>query len=105
LRARPALRPPSFRDVPAMPRSVDIRQAEDRRDVIHQAVHALCEGGIVGFPTETVYLAAAHALHKDAVLRLSRLVASAFAGREEGAEGSGASTKSAAGDDRASEGH
>ena len=48
----------------------DLRNADDSRDVIHRAVQALVEGGIVAFPTETVYGLAASALCDDAVHRL-----------------------------------
>lgn len=34
---------------------IDLRQADDRRDVVHRAVQTLAEGGLVVFPTETVY--------------------------------------------------
>ncbi len=34
---------------------IDIRSAEDSRDVVHRAVQALAEGTLVAFPTETVY--------------------------------------------------
>lgn len=53
---------------------VDFRNAENPRDVIHQAVHVLAEGGLVGFPTETSYVIAAHALKPAAVQSLRRLV-------------------------------
>jgi tRNA threonylcarbamoyl adenosine modification protein (Sua5/YciO/YrdC/YwlC family) len=49
---------------------IDLRSAEDRRDVVHRAVQALAEGGLVAFPTETVYGLAASALDEDAVGRL-----------------------------------
>ena len=49
---------------------IDLRSAEDRRDVVHRAVQALAEGGVVAFPTETVYGLAASALDEDAVGRL-----------------------------------
>ncbi|MFV2067759.1 MAG: L-threonylcarbamoyladenylate synthase [Pirellulales bacterium] len=49
---------------------IDIRRAEDLRDVIHRAVQALAEGKLVAFPTETVYGLAASALHPDGVARL-----------------------------------
>ncbi len=49
---------------------IDLRSAEDRRDVVHRAVQALAEGGVVAFPTETVYGLAASALDEDAVCRL-----------------------------------
>ena len=34
---------------------IDIRSAEDSRDVVHRAVQALAEGKLVALPTETVY--------------------------------------------------
>ncbi len=34
---------------------IDLRQADDRRDVVHRAVQTLAEGRLVVFPTETVY--------------------------------------------------
>ena len=49
---------------------IDLRSAEDWRDVVHRAVQALAEGGLVAFPTETVYGLAASALDEDAVCRL-----------------------------------
>jgi tRNA threonylcarbamoyl adenosine modification protein (Sua5/YciO/YrdC/YwlC family) len=49
---------------------IDLRNAEDRRDVVHQAVQALVEGKLVAFPTETVYGLAASALDESAVERL-----------------------------------
>jgi tRNA threonylcarbamoyl adenosine modification protein (Sua5/YciO/YrdC/YwlC family) len=52
------------------PLVIDIRNAEDDRDVVHRAVQALAEGQIVAFPTETVYGLAASALDPDAVQRL-----------------------------------
>ena len=41
---------------------IDLRHADDLRDVVHQMVQALTEGQIVAFPTETVYGLAASAL-------------------------------------------
>jgi L-threonylcarbamoyladenylate synthase len=55
-----------------MPRLVELQQADDPRDVIHEAVQALVEGEVVGVPTETGYLGAAFALHPEAVSRLAR---------------------------------
>ncbi|MGQ9576940.1 MAG: L-threonylcarbamoyladenylate synthase [Thermoguttaceae bacterium] len=49
---------------------IDVRAAEDPRDVVHQAVQALAEGKLVVFPTETVYGVAARALDAAAVERL-----------------------------------
>ncbi len=49
---------------------IDLRSAEDRRDVVHRAVQAVAQGGLVAFPTETVYGLAASALDEDAVCRL-----------------------------------
>ncbi len=53
-----------------LPQLIDLRRAEDPRDVIHQAVQALMEGKLVAFPTETVYGVAARALDGSAVRRL-----------------------------------
>lgn len=49
------------------PLVIDIRSAEDSRDVVHRAVQALAEGKLVVFPTETVYALAASALNEDAI--------------------------------------
>lgn len=49
---------------------IDVRNAEDPRDVVHRAVQALSEGKIVAFPTETVYGFGARALDPKAVERL-----------------------------------
>lgn len=55
---------------------LDLRSAEEPRDVIHRAVQALAEGKIVGFPTETVYVLAACGMHEAAVARLAKLTSS-----------------------------
>ncbi len=52
------------------PLVIDLRSADDSRDVVHRAVQALAEGQVVAFPTETVYGLAASALGEDAVGRL-----------------------------------
>lgn len=49
---------------------IDIRNAEDARDVVHRAVQALAEGQLIALPTETVYGLAASACRPDAVDRL-----------------------------------
>jgi tRNA threonylcarbamoyl adenosine modification protein (Sua5/YciO/YrdC/YwlC family) len=49
---------------------IDVRSAEDWRDVVHRAVQTLAEGGLVAFPTETVYGIGASALDECAVVRL-----------------------------------
>lgn len=49
---------------------VDLKNAEDQRDVVHRAVQAMAEGKLIAFPTETVYGLAASALHEVAVERL-----------------------------------
>ena len=49
---------------------IELRNAEDWRDVVHQAVQALAEGKLVAFPTETVYGVSASALDEEAVQRL-----------------------------------
>jgi protein-tyrosine phosphatase len=52
------------------PLVIDIRIAEDSRDVVHRAVQNIAEGRLVAFPTETVYGLAASALDEQAVARL-----------------------------------
>ncbi len=52
------------------PAVIDVRNAEDPRDVVHRAVQALSEGKIVAFPTETVYGFGVRALDWQAVERL-----------------------------------
>lgn len=52
---------------------IDLRTAEDPRDVVHRAVQALAEGKVVAFPTETVYGVAASAICEQAVERLSQV--------------------------------
>jgi protein-tyrosine phosphatase len=49
---------------------IDIRSAEDSRDVVHRAVQAIVEGKLVVLPTETVYGLAASALNPAAVKKL-----------------------------------
>jgi protein-tyrosine phosphatase len=56
-----------------MPIVIDVRSAQDVRDVVHRAVQALAEGKLVAFPTETVYSLAASALNDQAVERLLRV--------------------------------
>jgi len=52
------------------PLVIDIRSADDSRDVVHRAVQALAEGKLVALPTETVYGLAASALSESAVARV-----------------------------------
>ncbi len=52
------------------PAVIDIRSADDSRDVVHRAVQALVEGKVVAFPTETVYSIAVSALDDRAIERL-----------------------------------
>lgn len=49
---------------------IDLKSAEDPRDVVHRAVEALSAGKVIAIPTETVYGLAASALNRDAVERL-----------------------------------
>ncbi|MCA9258924.1 MAG: threonylcarbamoyl-AMP synthase [Planctomycetales bacterium] len=49
---------------------INLRKAEDRRDVVHRAVQALSEGQLVAFPTETVYGLAASARCAEGVRRI-----------------------------------
>lgn len=52
---------------------VAIQQADDPRDVIHQAVERLVQGDLVVIPTETRYVIAADGLREEAVRRLREL--------------------------------
>jgi protein-tyrosine phosphatase len=52
---------------------IDIRNADDARDVVHRAVQALAEGQVVAFPTETVYGLGVSARCAGAVERLTRI--------------------------------
>ncbi|QEG34892.1 L-threonylcarbamoyladenylate synthase [Bythopirellula goksoeyrii] len=49
---------------------IDLRQAEDTRDVVHRAVQMLAEGKLVIFPTETVYGLGASARNAEAIERI-----------------------------------
>lgn len=52
------------------PLVIDIRSADDVRDVVLRAVETLAQGKLVAFPTETVYGVAASALDEQAVAHL-----------------------------------
>lgn len=52
---------------------IDVRNTDDRRDVVHRAVQALAEGRLVALPTETVYGLAASARDSSAVARMYEL--------------------------------
>ncbi len=54
------------------PMVIDVRAADDPRDVVHRTVQDLAQGRLVGLPTETLYHAAASALSEAAVERLAR---------------------------------
>jgi protein-tyrosine phosphatase len=49
---------------------INLRKADDSRDVVHRAVQTLAEGKLVVFPTETVYGLAASARRGDGVGRI-----------------------------------
>lgn len=55
------------------PERIDLSRADDLRDVVHQAVACLAQGGVVGLPTETTYALVASVLRPDAVRRLRAL--------------------------------
>jgi protein-tyrosine phosphatase len=56
-----------------IPKIVDFHAADDPRDVVHPIVQALAEGEVVGLPTETGYVAAAHPLQSLAGERIARV--------------------------------
>jgi tRNA threonylcarbamoyl adenosine modification protein (Sua5/YciO/YrdC/YwlC family) len=49
---------------------IDLKSAEDPRDIVHRAVEALSAGKVIAIPTETLYGLAANGLHPEAVQRL-----------------------------------
>ena len=55
------------------PEVLDLRGADDPRDVVHRVVERLAHGGLVALPTETVYVVAASALVPATVARLMEL--------------------------------
>ncbi|MDA0835800.1 MAG: Sua5/YciO/YrdC/YwlC family protein [Planctomycetota bacterium] len=57
-----------------MPTIFDLQKTDDVRDLIHQMVSRLVHGDLVGLPTETMYVVAAHSLNENAVQRLRQLV-------------------------------
>lgn len=52
------------------PLVIDLRRADDTRDVVHRAVQTLAEGGLVVFPTETVYGVGASARSVEGVQKI-----------------------------------
>jgi protein-tyrosine phosphatase len=57
-----------------MPKTIDLLHADDPRDVVHEVVQLLVEGGLVGLPTETVYGIAAYSAHPEAAGRLQQVL-------------------------------
>ncbi|MGB9688834.1 L-threonylcarbamoyladenylate synthase [Thermogutta sp.] len=55
------------------PPIINIREAEEPRDLVHRCVQALAEGQIVVMPTETIYGVAASVLVPQAVERLAEM--------------------------------
>jgi protein-tyrosine-phosphatase/tRNA A37 threonylcarbamoyladenosine synthetase subunit TsaC/SUA5/YrdC len=58
---------------PMPPMVIDLRRADDARDVVHRAVQGLAEGKLVAFPTETDYVVGASGRCAAAVAALERL--------------------------------
>ncbi|QDT48552.1 Low molecular weight protein-tyrosine-phosphatase YwlE [Symmachiella dynata] len=56
-----------------MSKVVELKTADEPRDVIHEAVQLLSEGGLVCFPTETIYVVACDALNEAGLQRLAAL--------------------------------
>ncbi len=56
-----------------MPTVIDLRKADDPRDIVYMAVQALAEGKVIAVPSETVYALAASVLCVEAVERLAVL--------------------------------
>jgi protein-tyrosine phosphatase len=53
---------------------VELRRADDRRDVIHRACERLTEGKLIAVPTDTLYVVAASAVNAAGVARLQGCV-------------------------------
>ncbi len=66
-----------------MPQVVEIRNADDPRDVIHRVCQLLAEGQLAALPTETAYIVVASSLSEPGVQRLQSLLL----GREKRTEG------------------
>lgn len=49
---------------------IDLRSAEDPRDVVHLAVQAILDGKILALPTETTYVIGCSALSEDGVAKI-----------------------------------
>jgi protein-tyrosine phosphatase len=60
-------------DAPVPLQWIDLFHCDDPRDVVHQAVACLAQGGLIGLATETVYTLAASALHQRGLGRLRSL--------------------------------
>lgn len=58
-----------------MTQIIEIRSADDPRDVIHRACQLLAEGNLVAFPTETSYVAAASSLSETGTSKLRSMSA------------------------------
>ena len=59
--------------LPMPPFVIDLKKAEDPRDVVYRTVQALAEGCVVALPTETDYVVAASILNHRAVAILTEL--------------------------------
>ena len=62
-----------------MTQIIEIRSADDPRDVIHRACQLLAEGHLVAFPTETSYVAAASSLSEIGTAKLRTISTGAAA--------------------------
>jgi tRNA threonylcarbamoyl adenosine modification protein (Sua5/YciO/YrdC/YwlC family) len=60
-------------DSPSPSQWIDLAQCDDARDVVHQAVACLAQGGVVGLGLETVYCLVASALNPAGVAKLRNL--------------------------------
>ena len=64
-------------DASATAQWIDLLHCDDPRDVVHQTVACLAQGGVIGLATETVYTLAASALHPPSLARLRKLAGTA----------------------------
>ena len=60
-------------DSPVPCASIDLSRCDDPRDVVHQAVECLAQGGVIGLATECTHALATSALQREGLARLRSL--------------------------------
>lgn len=65
-------------DIPVPCAWIDLSRCDDPRDVVHQAVACLAQGGVIGLATESAYALATSALQRVGLARLRSLSGTSF---------------------------